>query len=115
MMSASLSAPHSVPTPNRLLVGIAGIPASGKSEFAVLVNRYTNALLEDRDEKATLVGLDGWHLTRAQLDAMSDPKLAHDKRVRPPSLSCSTFLMSIVVGCALDLRWRIIRRVCTRS
>ncbi|KAL1750935.1 P-loop containing nucleoside triphosphate hydrolase protein [Schizophyllum commune] len=71
---------QSVPAPNRLLVGIAGIPASGKSEFAVLVNRYTNALLEGRDEKATLVGLDGWHLTRAQLDAMSDPKLAHDKR-----------------------------------
>ncbi|KAL1736299.1 P-loop containing nucleoside triphosphate hydrolase protein [Schizophyllum commune] len=71
---------QSVPTPNRLLVGIAGIPASGKSEFAVLVNRYTDALLEGRDEKATLVGLDGWHLTRAQLDAMSNPKLAHDKR-----------------------------------
>ncbi|KAI4294581.1 P-loop containing nucleoside triphosphate hydrolase protein [Schizophyllum commune Loenen D] len=71
---------QSVPAPNRLLVGIAGIPASGKSEFAVLVNRYTNALLAGRDEKATLVGLDGWHLTRAQLDAMSDPKLAHDKR-----------------------------------
>ncbi|KAL1681832.1 P-loop containing nucleoside triphosphate hydrolase protein [Schizophyllum commune] len=71
---------QSVQAPNRLLVGIAGIPASGKSEFAVLVNRYTNALLEGRDEKATLVGLDGWHLTRAQLDAMSDPKLAHDKR-----------------------------------
>ena len=71
----------------------------------MLVNRYTNTLLEGRDEKATLVGLDGWHLTRAQLDAMSDPKLAHDKRVRPTSLSCYTFLMSIVVGCALDLRW----------
>ncbi|KAL1746207.1 P-loop containing nucleoside triphosphate hydrolase protein [Schizophyllum fasciatum] len=69
-----------VPVPTRLLVGIAGIPASGKSEFAVLVNKYTNELLEGHVEKATLVGLDGWHLTRAQLDAMSDPKLAHDKR-----------------------------------
>ena len=27
-----------------------------------------------------LVGLDGWHLTRAQLDAFPDPKLAHDRR-----------------------------------
>ena len=26
------------------------------------------------------VGLDGWHLTRAQLDAFPDPKLAHDRR-----------------------------------
>ena len=30
--------------------------------------------------KAILVGLDGWHLTRAQLDSMPDPKLAHDRR-----------------------------------
>lgn len=29
---------------------------------------------------AILVGLDGWHLTRAQLDAFPDPKLAHDRR-----------------------------------
>lgn len=27
-----------------------------------------------------MVGLDGWHLTRAQLDAFADPKLAHDRR-----------------------------------
>jgi pantothenate kinase len=27
-----------------------------------------------------LVGLDGWHLTHAQLDAFPDPKLAHDRR-----------------------------------
>ena len=27
-----------------------------------------------------MVGLDGWHLSRAQLDAMEDPKLAHDRR-----------------------------------
>jgi pantothenate kinase len=26
------------------------------------------------------VGLDGWHLTRAQLDAFPDAKLAHDRR-----------------------------------
>ena len=30
--------------------------------------------------RAILIGLDGWHLTRAQLDAMPDPKLAHDRR-----------------------------------
>lgn len=32
------------------------------------------------DARCTLVGLDGWHLTRADLDAMDDPKLAHDRR-----------------------------------
>lgn len=29
---------------------------------------------------AVIVGLDGWHLTRAQLDAMENPKLAHARR-----------------------------------
>lgn len=30
--------------------------------------------------EAILVGLDGWHLSRAQLDAFPDPKIAHDRR-----------------------------------
>lgn len=30
--------------------------------------------------EAILVGLDGWHYTRAHLDVMPDPKLAHDRR-----------------------------------
>ena len=32
------------------------------------------------DSMALLVGLDGWHLSRVQLDALPDPKLAHDRR-----------------------------------
>jgi len=76
------------------LIGVAGIPASGKSTLAVLVVDKINQLLDERrseppstpestslkNSKAILVGLDGWHLTRAQLDAMPDPKLAHDRR-----------------------------------
>jgi pantothenate kinase len=31
-------------------------------------------------QPAILIGLDGWHYTRAQLAAMPDPQLAHDKR-----------------------------------
>jgi pantothenate kinase len=77
------------------LIGIAGIPASGKSTLAVLVVDKINRLLDEsrseqpsstpestssKSTKAVLVGLDGWHLTRAQLDSMPDPKLAHDRR-----------------------------------
>ncbi|KAH9028843.1 P-loop containing nucleoside triphosphate hydrolase protein [Lactarius deliciosus] len=87
-----------IPSNSRLLVGISGIPASGKSTLAVLVTSKTNQLLA-MDEvhhqsvaasthshnpfgrsRAILVGLDGWHLTRAQLDALPDPKLAYDRR-----------------------------------
>ncbi|KAG6849763.1 hypothetical protein H0H93_005445 [Arthromyces matolae] len=70
------------PTSSRLLVGICGIPASGKSTFAVLVTKYTNQLLDStgNTSSALLIGLDGWHLSRAQLDQFPDPKLAHDRR-----------------------------------
>lgn len=68
----------------RLLVGISGIPASGKSTFAQLLTTHINEALAsgetDTNSRAILVGLDGWHLSRAQLDALPDPKLAHDRR-----------------------------------
>ncbi|KAF9235834.1 P-loop containing nucleoside triphosphate hydrolase protein [Melanogaster broomeanus] len=72
----------SVPSNARLLVAIAGVPASGKSSFASRLVQEINSLAENAQnrDQAVLVGLDGWHLTRAQLDAMGDPKLAHDRR-----------------------------------
>ncbi|PPQ69198.1 hypothetical protein CVT26_003638 [Gymnopilus dilepis] len=107
------------PAPQRLLVGVAGIPASGKSTFAVLLAERVNAILRQDSlgssvpqessmlesngdshlkgylngatdegdsskdaiqDQAILVGLDGWHLPRAQLDLFPDPKTAHDRR-----------------------------------
>lgn len=92
----------STPPNQRLLIGIAGIPASGKSTLAKFLTDRVNSLLEEQGpetpqpressagqrahaqpqhaERAILVGLDGWHLTRAQLDTFPDPKLAHDRR-----------------------------------
>ena len=70
----------------RLVVGIAGVPASGKSTLAKMLVEDTNAALLSQTggsseyDVAVLVGLDGWHLTRAQLDAFPDAKLAHDRR-----------------------------------
>ncbi|KAN0101250.1 P-loop containing nucleoside triphosphate hydrolase protein [Tylopilus felleus] len=71
-----------IPETARLLIAIAGVPASGKTSFAVCLVQTINALLEAHpsNSQAILVGLDGWHLTRAQLDAMPDPKHAHDRR-----------------------------------
>ncbi|KAL5518390.1 hypothetical protein ACEPAH_72 [Sanghuangporus vaninii] len=69
---------------SHLLVGISGIPASGKSTLAKLVVNKANEVAHNSDPSfpgpGVLIGLDGWHLTRAQLDAMPDPKLAHDRR-----------------------------------
>lgn len=66
------------PTDQRILVGLCGVPGSGKSQLArhvtLKMNKVTGLDL------AIVVGMDGWHLTRAQLDAMPDPQLAKDKR-----------------------------------
>ncbi|CCL98942.1 uncharacterized protein FIBRA_00949 [Fibroporia radiculosa] len=88
---------NSTSATSRVLVGLAGVPASGKSTLAKLVIDQVNATFRntpglsaegepipadsDADENiAVLIGLDGWHLTRAQLDAMPDPQRAHDRR-----------------------------------
>jgi len=79
------------PPSSRLLIGISGIPASGKSTIAKLIVDHTNTFLREEQSlntdseqlappEAALVSLDGWHLTRAQLDALPNPKLAHDRR-----------------------------------
>ena len=72
----------SLPSTARLLVAIAGVPASGKTTFAVRLVQHVNTLVGARASpaRAILVGLDGWHLARAQLDAMDDPRHAHDRR-----------------------------------
>ena len=63
-----------------------GIPASGKSTLAKLIVGHTNAILKTTGvesagrTEAVVVGLDGWHLTRAQLAALPDPQLAKDRR-----------------------------------
>ena len=78
------------PAAGRILVGITGIPASGKSTFAQCLVDHLNQYfltIESQSEqlatkisRAVLVGLDGWHYSRAQLDLFPNPKLAHDRR-----------------------------------
>ncbi|KAJ7460946.1 P-loop containing nucleoside triphosphate hydrolase protein [Mycena galericulata] len=81
---------NETPPESRLIVGIAGSPAAGKSSFCHRILRNINALLQQDSEAsaptaitrdcAILVGLDGWHLTRAELSLFPNPKLAHERR-----------------------------------
>jgi len=80
------------PSDSRFIVGIAGTPAAGKSSFCHRLLRNINALLQQDSsasatttgpiarDSAVLVGLDGWHLTRAELSLLPDAKLAHERR-----------------------------------
>lgn len=68
----------SFPRSERLLVGIAGVPASGKTTIAHAIVAHLNRLLGK--EESVVVGLDGWHYSRAKLDTMTDPGMAHARR-----------------------------------
>jgi pantothenate kinase len=63
----------------RTLIGLCGIPGSGKSQLAKHVVERINAI-HNTEQIAIVVGMDGWHLTRAQLAQMPDPQLAKDRR-----------------------------------
>ena len=74
----------------RLLVGIAGVPGSGKSTTAHEVAQ----LLNEAGTAACVLPMDGFHLYKSQLDAMPDPAQAHARRgahwVRPASHGVQT-------------------------
>ncbi|PPQ63536.1 hypothetical protein CVT24_004766 [Panaeolus cyanescens] len=75
---------QTIPHNQRLIVGIAGIPASGKSTISHRLVERLNELLpqtiDSTTKEAVFVGLDGWHYSRASLDAFPDPRLAHERR-----------------------------------
>ncbi|KAL4458654.1 hypothetical protein ABPG75_013519 [Micractinium tetrahymenae] len=58
------------------LVGVAGVPGSGKSSLVQAVCARLNA----RGTPAVVVPMDGFHFFRRQLDQMPDPELAHARR-----------------------------------
>lgn len=62
----------------QFLVGVAGVPGAGKSTVASEVCKKLNKLAGN--SVAVVVPMDGYHLTRAQLDQLSDPEYAHLRR-----------------------------------
>ncbi|EAS33076.3 uncharacterized protein CIMG_04100 [Coccidioides immitis RS] len=74
----------SIPPSSRYMVAISGIPGSGKSSLAKIMTEQMNVRYAtehpDKPPIATWVGMDGFHLTRAQLAAMPDPVYAVARR-----------------------------------
>ena len=61
----------------RWVVGIGGIPASGKTTVAAALAR---SITELSGLACVAVSMDGFHLARSSLDAMDDPAEAHRRR-----------------------------------
>ncbi|KAI8190862.1 putative uridine kinase [Colletotrichum sp. SAR 10_75] len=74
------------PADKRLLIGIAGIPGSGKTTLSQIITTRLNTRASALDTSythappAVFVPMDGYHLTRAQLSALPDPSTAHARR-----------------------------------
>lgn len=52
---------------SRIVVGLAGIPGSGKSTFAAMLKHVADRVLGD--DRVAVVGMDGWHWLNPVLDA----------------------------------------------
>ncbi|KAB5591472.1 P-loop nucleoside triphosphate hydrolase [Ceratobasidium theobromae] len=68
---------QSLPSERRLLVGVCGIPASGKTTLTLNIVKKLNL---SEDGIAVCVGLDGWHFSREELNKFENVKEAYDRR-----------------------------------
>lgn len=80
---------HSKP---RYLVAIAGIPGSGKTTTAEAVVQQLNT---DPKIHAALLSMDGFHLSRAELDQLPDSTEAHIRRGAPWTFDVSRFVQFV--------------------
>jgi len=76
-----------------LMIGIAGMPGSGKSTTADIVCRLVN----DADPSlcALVLPMDGFHYSRKELDEFEDPEEAHRRRGAPHTFDGEAFVRTI--------------------
>lgn len=65
----------------RWLIAIAGVPGSGKSTLAARLAEEVNRVTEP--DTLVALGMDGFHLTKAELSQMPDPAEAFARRGAP--------------------------------
>ncbi|KAJ5102510.1 hypothetical protein N7532_003039 [Penicillium argentinense] len=73
----------------RYIVAIAGIPGSGKTTTAEAVVSQLNA---DSRGRAALISMDGFHLSRSELDQLPNAEEAHIRRGAPWTFNVSRFV-----------------------
>ena len=83
---------HNNETDQVPFIGIAGIPAAGKS---YLCSDLEKILADQYNVDALVVGMDGYHYYRSQLDEMDDPKEAHARRGAEFTFDAARFVKDI--------------------
>lgn len=85
----------------RYVVGIAGCPGSGKSTLSRRLCTKINTKFSESGPQgadnnvAVVVPMDGFHLTRKQLDATQQPALAHKRRGAHWTFDAEGFVASV--------------------
>lgn len=74
-------------------IGIVGCPGSGKTTTALAVCAAINTA--SAGTPAVVLPMDGFHYTRAQLDAMPDPAHAHARRGAPFTFDANAFVACV--------------------
>lgn len=64
----------------RILIGVSGIPGSGKTTLVAAVTERVNHLRNTEKHFAVCIPMDDYHLTKSQLAAMPDPATAIHRR-----------------------------------
>jgi pantothenate kinase len=70
---------------SRKVIGIAGIPGSGKTSIASKIEAHANSLMVsaahgNASPRCIVMPMDGFHMSRQQLSAMPDAELAFKRR-----------------------------------
>jgi pantothenate kinase len=82
--------PSSLPSPSkRVIVGLAGLPGAGKSTLAARLEREINAVAGPGAMAA--LGMDGFHLSKAELRLLPDPDAALARRGAPWTFDAPAF------------------------
>eukprot|EP01134_Creolimax_fragrantissima_P000458 CFRG0458T1 len=77
----------------RILIGIAGVPGSGKSTVAAVITDFLN---KEVPQSAVVVPMDGFHYYRRELDLMKeDQENIHERRGAPWTFDVCAFLHAL--------------------
>ena len=83
-----LAIPHS-----RVMIGLVGVPGAGKTTLAAQWVTHLNAV--HGAGTAVALGMDGFHLTKAQLAQFSDPVAAFARRGAPWTFDAAGFVAAL--------------------